>query len=54
MYTPYHSFSYLVSLLRQSAIDPSVKSIKITLYRLSKQSNVISSLINAAKMEKKF
>ena len=53
MYTPYHSFSYLVSLLRQSAIDPSVKSIKITLYRLSSQSNVISSLINAAKNGKK-
>ena len=53
MYTPYHSFSYLISLLRQSAIDPSVKSIKITLYRLSKGSNVISSLINAAKNGKK-
>jgi len=53
MYTPYHSFSYLVALLRQSAIDPNVKSIKITLYRLSKNSNVISSLINAAKNGKK-
>ena len=53
MYTPYHSFSYLVAFLRQSAIDPNVKSIKITLYRLSKNSNVISSLINAAKNGKK-
>ena len=53
MYTPYHSFSYLVALLRQSAIDPNVKTIKITLYRLSKNSNVISSLINAAKNGKK-
>jgi len=53
MYTPYHSFSYLVSLLRQSAIDPSVTSIKITLYRLSTNSNVISSLINAARNGKK-
>ncbi|MEK9755667.1 MAG: polyphosphate kinase 1 [Bacteroidota bacterium] len=53
MYTPYHSFSYLISLLRQSAIDPSVTSIKITLYRLSSNSNVISSLINAAKNGKK-
>ena len=53
MYTPYHSFSYLVSVLRQSAIDPNVRSIKITLYRLSKKSNVISSLINAAKNGKK-
>ena len=38
MYTPYHSFSYLISILRQSAIDPTVKSIKITIYRLSKLS----------------
>ena len=53
MYTPYHSFSYLVAFLRQSVIDPNVKSIKITLYRLSKNSNVISSLINAAKNGKK-
>jgi polyphosphate kinase len=53
MYTPYHSFSYLVSVIKQSAIDPTVKSIKITLYRLSKKSNVISSLINAAKNGKK-
>ncbi len=53
MYTPYHSFSYLVAFLRQSAIDPHVSSIKITLYRLSKNSNVISSLINAAKNGKK-
>ena len=53
MYTPYHSFSYLISILRQSAIDPTVKSIKITLYRLSKNSNVISCLINAAKNGKK-
>ena len=53
MYTPYHSFSYLISILRQSAIDPSVKSIKITLYRLSTKSNVISCLINAAKNGKK-
>ena len=53
MYTPYHSFSYLVAFLRQSAIDPNVKSIKITLYRLSKNSNVISALINAAKNGKK-
>tara|TARA_A100001015_G_scaffold144675_1_gene160511 strand:- start:2642 stop:4684 length:2043 start_codon:yes stop_codon:yes gene_type:complete len=53
MYTPYHSFSYLISILRQSAIDPTVKSIKITLYRLSKKSNVISCLINAAKNGKK-
>ena len=52
-YTPYHNFSYVIKFLREAALDPSVKSIKITLYRLSKDSNVISSLINAAKNGKK-
>jgi len=47
--TPYHSFSYLIRFLREAALDPKVKSIKITIYRLAKQSQVISSLINAVK-----
>jgi polyphosphate kinase len=51
--TPYHSFSYIIKFLRESALDPDVRTIKITLYRLSKISNVISSLINAAKNGKK-
>lgn len=53
MFTPYHSFSYLVKFLREAALDPKVKKIKITIYRLSKSSQVISSLINAAKNGKK-
>jgi len=52
-YTPYHTFSYVIKFLREAALDPSVKTIKITLYRLSKVSHVISSLINAAKNGKK-
>ena len=51
--TPYHSFSYLIKFLREAALDPCVKKIKITIYRLSKFSQVISSLINAAKNGKK-
>ena len=53
IYTPYHSFSYLVKFLREAALDPKVKTIKITIYRLSKSSQVISSLINAVKNGKK-
>tara|TARA_B100001250_G_scaffold302324_1_gene264035 strand:+ start:2404 stop:4449 length:2046 start_codon:yes stop_codon:yes gene_type:complete len=51
--TPYHTFSYVIKFLRESALDPEVKSIKITIYRLSKISNVVSSLINAARNGKK-
>lgn len=50
---PYQSFSYLIKFLREAALDPKVLSIKITLYRLAKNSQIISSLINAAKNGKK-
>lgn len=53
VYTPYHTFSYIVKFLREAAIDPQVKTIKITIYRLAQISHVASSLINAAKNGKK-
>lgn len=49
IYTPYHTFSYVVKFLREAALDPQVKTIKITIYRLAQISHVASSLINAAK-----
>ncbi len=48
-YTPYHTFSYIIKFLREAAIDPTVKSIKITVYRLANNSQVAASLINAVK-----
>ena len=50
---PFQSFSYLIKFLREAALDPTVTSIKITLYRLAKNSQIVSSLINAAKNGKK-
>ena len=50
---PYQSFSYLTRFLREAALDPKVTSIKITFYRLAKNSQIISSLINAARNGKK-
>ncbi|WP_229335646.1 polyphosphate kinase 1 [Flavobacterium sp. ALJ2] len=50
---PYQSFSYVTKFLREAALDPKVTTIKITLYRLAKNSQIISSLINAAKNGKK-
>ncbi|UZO80257.1 polyphosphate kinase 1 [Aquimarina sp. ERC-38] len=52
-YTPYHTFSYTVKFLREAAIDPKVKVIKITIYRLASISHIASSLINAAKNGKR-
>ena len=46
---PYHSFSPVIDLLREAAIDPGVTSIKITAYRLADNSKVINALINAVR-----
>ena len=48
LHTPYQTFSYVVKFLREAALDPKVKTIKITIYRLAEISHVASSLINAA------
>jgi polyphosphate kinase len=49
LHFPYHSFNPVIDLLREAAIDPDVTSIKITAYRLAKQSKVINALINAVR-----
>ena len=49
LYTPYQTFSYVVKFLREAALDPKVRSIKITVYRLAKNSQVAASLIQAVK-----
>ncbi|HEY5369812.1 MAG TPA: polyphosphate kinase 1 [Hanamia sp.] len=46
---PYHSFDSLIDLLREAAIAPDVMSIKITCYRLAKESNIINALTNAVR-----
>jgi len=50
---PYHSFDYFIQLLREAAICPEVKEIKISIYRLAKNSKVIKALICAAMNGKK-
>ncbi len=49
IHLPYHSFNPLIDLLREAAIDPQVTTIKATLYRLAKHSNIINALVNARK-----
>lgn len=49
LHYPYHSFSSYLRVLREAAISKDVKSIKISLYRLAKDSKVVKALICAAK-----
>lgn len=47
LHFPYQRFDYVVDILREAAIDPKVKSIKINIYRVARDSQIINALINA-------
>ena len=51
--TPYQSYDYVIHFLREAAIDPKVREISITVYRLAEDSRVMRALINAAKNGKR-
>lgn len=53
LHFPYHSFLHFIDFLREASIDPLVREIKITIYRVAKHSNVMDALINAAHNGKK-
>ncbi|MEO0405613.1 MAG: phospholipase D-like domain-containing protein, partial [Bacteroidota bacterium] len=53
LHYPYQKFDYVVDLLREAAIDPTVRSIRINLYRVASNSQVINALENAARNGKK-
>lgn len=49
LHFPYHTFMHIIDFLREASIDPKVRSIKMTLYRAARDSNVINALVNAAR-----
>lgn len=49
LHYPYESFQYIIDILREASMDPKVKSIKMTIYRLARDSKVVNALINAAR-----
>lgn len=53
IHLPYQKFDYIIQFLREAAIDPKVESIKITLYRVAKESMIANALINAARNGKR-
>jgi len=50
---PYHSFISILDLLREAAIDPNVRTIRISIYRLAKDSQVLNALVNASRNGKR-
>ncbi|WP_298417288.1 polyphosphate kinase 1 [uncultured Kordia sp.] len=53
LYFPYESFDHVSELLEEAATDEHVTHIKITLYRVAKESRLTTALINACKNGKK-
>lgn len=53
LHYPYHTYNHIIGLLREASIDPTVESIKITLYRVADSSKIANALINAVKNGKK-
>jgi polyphosphate kinase len=53
LYYPYHRFLHFTEFVRQAAFDPSVKAIRINIYRVASNSRIINSLIDAVDNGKK-
>jgi polyphosphate kinase len=53
LHYPYQKFDHFVDFLREASMDPKVKSICITIYRVPRNSKVMNALINAARNGKK-
>lgn len=53
LHYPYQKFDHFVDFFREASMDPKVKSIYITIYRVAKNSKVMNALINAARNGKK-
>ncbi|WP_238944429.1 polyphosphate kinase 1 [Sandaracinomonas limnophila] len=52
LHHPYNNFEPVIQLLEQAAEDPQVLAIKITLYRISKNSRIANALLRAAEQGK--
>jgi len=53
LYYPYHRFLHFTEFVRQAAFDPSVKTIRINIYRVASHSRIVNSLIDAVDNGKK-
>ena len=49
LHFPYHTFNHVLDFLREAAIDPQVKEIGLTIYRVAGDSKVVNALLNAVR-----
>lgn len=52
LYYPYNPFDTIIDLLKTAAIDPAVKTISISLYRVAGNSRVVDALLSARNNQK--
>jgi polyphosphate kinase len=53
LHFPYHDFSEILNLLREASIDRDVRTIRITLYRVAQQSQIVNALLQATRNGKR-
>lgn len=53
LHLPYHSFDPIVRFFNEAAIDPYVREIHVSLYKISPSSFILNSLISAARNGKR-
>ncbi len=53
LHFPYHSYDYVLRFFNEAAIDPCVREVKVTLYRIAANSLIANALISAARNGKK-
>lgn len=53
VHVPYHSYDSILRYFNEAAIDPQVREISVTLYRVAADSLIANALISAAKNGKK-
>ena len=53
LHQPYHSYNYILRFFNEAAIDPFVKEIYVSLYRVAANSHIVNALMSAARNGKK-
>jgi len=53
LHFPYQRYDYILRFFNEATLDPTVREVKITLYRVAENSHIVNALISAARNGKK-